>query len=94
MSNITLEEKIQFLKFKNIIEDDDYTDIEKINDVDKALINTAYDVANKKLKVLNIDENGKWIGYLHESYEEAMKRQENEDIIDQSHSILDQYLND
>ena len=44
MSNITLEEKIQFLKFKNIIGNDDYTDIEKINDDDKTLINTVYSI--------------------------------------------------
>lgn len=58
MSQSILKERIEFLRSKKIIEDDDFIDIDKLSKIDKALINTAYDLANKQLKILNFDDHG------------------------------------
>lgn len=61
------------------------------------LLKGLYDLKHGKLKVLHQKEDGTpWIGYLHESYEEAMERQSNEDILDQPAELssLEIYINE
>lgn len=78
----------------NMISQDD------ANNASTLLIDTLasiYDLRHGKLEFLHQKEDGTpWIGYLHESYEEAMERQRNEDVLDQPAELspIEIYINE
>lgn len=76
MDKVSIRERIDYLKTIGAIDKDSFSNNKDLTDIDKDLINTAYDLSKGQLKIIHIDDgdHGTWEGYIGESYEEMMER--------------------